>query len=656
MKTYQLDEDAQRQIARLVQSAASQFRGVIDSSTGIIADLYAGREPLGHTRFISDLPEEGISIRDWNPTTTHPEWTVPDVTANFFLSRVLHLVASIAPGIPRPVIKSRTPGASRLAEAQQEISQWACDQGELAEAASRAAFLGLTNPFFAIKLVPRPEAEHAYEKVRYEAVEPIQCGYEPFHRRFSWHTYQKSYGDLPEGWRKTVDSERVGTETKPWELVQITEVYHEAFPTGEKTEGCPMSVWIQPCRVASEEATEIQFDGFTPNDAGSKALGTYVETVVLPACPLVIESFIDPAPKEDISPVETASWIPPLRQVVETLVQIFDEIENDQKIVLYDRAAIREEVIKVIRNTGGARRVYAPVDVDDNQRGVNATMRPVERDSILGEKLAALQHQISIFDDIVGIAPMDRGLPQNPEKSATEANFIGQGASRRNKHRLTRLARALNRIFRVTHDWQPILYGKRLDIPTGKGGVRVVPVPDPEVARYTFEILPEELDQLSRRGEAESYLMFLQTASQTVANFRGSIPRFIRELLRIGGKMFGITDIDLMLEQPVIEQGPVDRYMRALQTGESIQVSPQDDHALYLSVYQQYLDALLNDQMNKSDPLLLAQAIQEHQIYLKRAENQQLERAAAAPAGAPQQGLAADQVAGPALQPAEAPL
>jgi hypothetical protein len=229
-----------------------------------------------------------------------------------------------------------------------------------------------------------------------------------------------------------------------------------------------------------------------------------------------------------------------------------------------------------------------------------------------------------MLDDVIGTGPMDRGTPVNPEKSATEARSITVNANKRNKQRLEVVAAAFSELFRVQHAYQRDVFGPTAIVPVGDR-IRTIPVPDPETAAFTFEVDPIDIEHLSRRGEIEGLLAAIAQTTQTIGVFRGSIPRVIRELLRRYGKAVGIVDSDLMLDAPVLEQGPHDRYMKALQEGTSIQVSPQDDHEAYVAYYEQKVGEIAaNPALGTFGGLPALQgAIKEHKLHLSRAQIQQ---------------------------------
>jgi hypothetical protein len=652
-KIFQLDHETQTELKKLVQSAHKLVQGPTQATIEEITNIYSSRDASGGTVWIQDnIPDQGIAINEMPEAVRVGKWAVPETTANLFLSRLRTITTALVPGTPTLEVKARIPQAVYAAEDQNNISEWACDHGGLEAAMRRCAFYGMISPHFAVKFVPHEDEKDVWKKATFEAVNPALCGNEPFGERFSWHTYEADWGSLPESWREAVPFESGAEPYRPWMRVQVCEVYHEGFKYGadfSKEEGCPMSIWI------STQSMRTQAGNFRKNFE----LGNYIGTEVLPSCPLVIRSFLEPAPGEAVPPAECVSWLPLMRMIVSTLNQIDHEIRTTNNLTLYDREAIREEAMAKVSQAKRGTRLYVGVDVDNAERGVNATMRPVELNPAINLYLSALQTYIGLFDDITGAGPMERGMPQNPEKSATEAAAITQNASRRNKDRLEVMAAAWGEIARVHHTWQRRLYGKSITLPSVRGGLTYsVDVPNPKTAAVGFRVDPVDLEHISRRGEIESTLTMLNQASQTIANFRGSTPRLIRELLRRAGKALGIADVDLMLEAPILEQGPVDRYMRHLQTGEPLLVLPQDDHMLYVSYYMSIVQQHGNDEKVDMESIQeVVIALQKHQLHVQRAQEAQVQSMQQGNRqDAPGQGQTADNVAAPAMAAGAAPM
>ena len=602
---YTLNTEAAAKLRTLVDEASTSLREPQSATEKLIGDIYTGRDPLGGaSRLI--LGDQGLPVDQVLDASSARTWRPPETTANLFLSRIRQIVTALTPGVPSLETRSRVPGASRMAEYQNEITAWSADHADLEGAMRRVAFLGLLSPYVGCKLIFHPEKEELYERLSFIPVEPGDCGYEPFHRRFTWHSYQKQLSDLPRRWHP-----KGASDMNPWDIVSVTEVYHEGFRHGSRKLGkFPMSVFVQ---VGSDEETDLS------KRRGEPSIGQYVYSENLPENPLRIVSYLDPAPREDIPPAEVLSWIPLMRMIVQVLTQIDREITTVNKVVLFDKAAISEDVISVLQTATPGATIFAPVDVDDAARGVNATMRPVEQTSILGEYLASLQTYLSLFDDVTGVGPLDRGSASNPRKSATEASSIVAAGNRRNRDRLEILAGLWGDMARVQHSYQRLAYGDSVEIPLPGGMSRIVPVPDPQVANFGFRVDPVEMGHLSKRGELDTYFNWLTTVTNTMGTFGGAMPRMVRESLRRVGKAMGVDDVDLFLETPALEAGPEDRYIEHLQTGRPIPVETTDQHDLYVDFYGRMLDRAVELGAGNASVGALQRAIERHRGHAARA-------------------------------------
>jgi len=603
---YTLNTEAAQKLRSLVEEAQTALREPLAGTEKLIGDIYAGRDPLGGAARL--ILGEGIPLDQLNidPDSTRT-WRPPETTANLFLSRIRQIVTALTPGVPSIAVESRVPGASRMAEYQEEITAWAAEHGNLEESMRRCAFLGLLSPYVGCKLVYDADAEHPYERLSFIPVEPGDCGYEPFHRRFSWHTYQKQWSDLPKSWRPDTG----GAAPNAWDIVSVTEVYHEGFRHGSRKIGkYPMSIFVE---LGGDESK-------SNNRRAEPSIGQYVYSDNLPETPLRIVSYLDPAPREDIPPAEVLSWIPLMRMIVQVLIQINREITTVNKVVLYDKAAISDDVIATVQQAVPGATIFAPVDVDDSVRGINATMRPVEQASVLGEYLASLQTYLTLFDDVTGVGPLDRGAATNPRKSATEASSIVAASNRRNRDRLEVLAGLWSDMARVQHSYQQLAYGDAIEIPLPGGMSRTIPVPDPIVANYGFRVDPVEMGHLTRRGEVDTYFNWLTTVTNVMGTFKSAMPRMVRESLRRLGKAMGVEDVDLYLETPVLEEGPQDRYIEHLQTGRPIPVQPTDQHELYIDYYGRMLDRAVELGAGGASVGALTRTIDKHKALAARAQ------------------------------------
>lgn len=612
-EAYQLTPEAHTHLGDLVRSAAQAMSAPIEGTERIIADLYAGRD-AGANHFIRDgLSSAYVAV---NPTkaVNIGGWTPPETSVNILLSRLQQITAGIFPSKTTFSTKPRLPGAARLSEVQNTISQFVTDHGNLTAVMRRAGFAGMMAPYFGVKFVPDPDAP-LYKRVTYEAVEARNCGYEPFQRRFMWHTYGRQWGDLPQSWR-TQFRKRVG-EVAPndWDIFRVTEVYHDGFRFGSpraKESGCPMSVFIKPDRDENWRRTEAE-----DHDTGTGfAPGLYVQSENLIACPLVIRSFNQPAPNEDVAPAEVVNWIPQIRKIMQTLVQINREVRNLNTIYLYRRGAFDDKLIDQLATQGiPSETLFLGCDADDSENGVNATMRPVEQADNLNSLLAVLSNDIALFDDMIGLSPMERGIAQNPRKSATEAQSITAASTRRNRARLEVVADALSELFQIQFEYQRDLFGSTITIPVGELEVRL-DVPDPTTAQFAFEVDPVELGHLSKQGDADALFNGLTVISNTLAMFQGSLPKAVREMLRRVLHAQGVPDADALIDRPVLDSTPNDRYQEYLLHGTPIPVAATDEHQAFIAYY--------TEQMGKKGVLMtkaadeLDRAIAEHNVYLRR--------------------------------------
>ena len=606
-KQVKLKEDVVKVLSDLVVNAMGEVNRPLDGSEKLIADIYTGRDPLGGIANIR-LPDQGLPF---NAPLEIGSWRPPETTANLFLSRLRQIVTNLTPGVPSIQVKARTSGAAHLAERQNELTRFLTDHGRLREAMRKAAFIGLLSPYFGIKLTFDKKEKIKYNRYKYETIEPRSCGYEPFHRRFLWQGYDIQWGDLPESWQPEYENKE--DIPKDWEIVRVTEVYHEGFKFGAKKSAlgeCPMSVFVG-------KAKREQPDNQPINEIVSRdTVGEYVVTEALPACPIIIDSFLDAAPNEDVPAAEVLSWIPLMRMIVQTLVQITREISTVNKTVLYDKNAVREDAIEAVQNVAPGGTVFVGVDVDDTQRGVNATMRPVEQSSILNEYLAALQTYMRLFDDVTGVQP--QVSPRPPRKSATEAASITESSNRRNQDRLEVMALMWSRLTQASFKFQREVLGRTVDVPLANGVTRTIPVPDPLSACFSFDVDPVEMGHMTARGDLNALMQWLNVTTTTQQAFAQGMPRMTREALRKLGKAMGIEDVDLFLDSPVIEMGPEERYIEYLQTQQPINVYEEDQHDMYIAYYAKALDKAAAQGAN---PLMLAElqeTVMRHTMFAQR--------------------------------------
>jgi len=650
-----LSEQVQDELKSLATKAQVVLRRRVESNAAEISRLYENDHTDQEGLIIKRIEEMGgASIGDaydpesvlWQDMASGNTGTL----ANLFISRLLTVVSSLVPGTPTLEVVPRTAGAARMADNQNTISEFATDHGGLETAMARAALIGMLQPYFGVVLETR-KATHPVDRVHFKALEADKCGYEPFLNRFQWRVDICEWGALPQDLQERFMEDRAEhEEPAAWTVMELIEVYHQGFRHGleglrdQDTNLTPVSYWLHPIEDAKAYGRR-------------KTLfwGTYCGTRVLPDNPLHIDAFLQPAPNEACGPAEVSSWIPPMQQITSLLQSIRHFHETHNNITLFEGGAIQRGQIQQIIDTMGGRRVFIEVQPDDSTRGVNATMRPVELDSILSEMLSTLQLLIQLFDDVSGVSPMDRGMAQNPEKSATEASAITQNSSRRNKARLEVISRAFGRLARVHHRFQRGIYGKEIDLPTGSGLAQKIVVPDPNFASFAFRVDPVDLEHISRRGQIESHLTFMREATQTLANFRGAIPPVVRELLRRAGRALGFVDIDMYLQQPSTDLGPQERLIDFLMQGEPdapLNTFPTDDSELFMAYYQNMLED--EHMVRRMDPALV-ERLMEAVVYYQQQGNRAQAAQLARQADGSRQELDLSAVAGPAAGPAVPP-
>lgn len=607
---YILAEGAVKELRSIVEQGTSRLHAPIVGTESLVNDIYTGRDPGSGTTSISGtrLPFSGLVV-DADSTRT---WRPPETTANLFLSRLRQITTTIAPGKPSFHCRPRVAGAAPQAEDQNTISDFLAQHGDLKGAMRRAGFLGLLSTHFGAKLVIKPKdmAEGPWDRLTYIALGPRECGFDPGHRRALWHTYFKPWGELPPAWRPQ------DLEFEDWEMVRVTEVYHAGFrhghPDAREYKSCPLSVF-----VAAESRDESTQDRERSLPDGAFDLGEYQGTWNKPACPIVIKSMLEPAPGEDVAPAEVLSWIPLMRKIVQTLVQIDREVRTVNNVILYRKGAFTDEDIDYLRSALPSERVFIAVDSDDSENGVNATMRPVEQATYLSELLATLQQYLALFDDVTGVGPMDRGVPMNPRKSATEAQSITANSNRRNKDRLEVMASMWSELLLAQFKYQREIFGSTIDIPQDRGIVRRLDVPDPAASQFLFDVDPVELGHLSKQGDAETVFNATQLLGNLFAQYQGSIPKPVREMARRTLVTMGIADADALIDAPTLDVGPQDRFMESLlNPGKGIPVRPDDQHEMYVAYYEAQRESL---DLAHPAQIELEQAIMEHNVFIRRA-------------------------------------
>lgn len=575
-----LPEDAQKALAQEVAQAQALFQGSVDGVNRILNDLYTGRDPAS-----GGVPEGGVP---WNQpitdtTSVGQNWMYPQVGANLMQARVQQLVTELVPAIPSFQVEALTAEATHLAEDQADFMPWLCRAGNLRAAMRRSAMHGLMGPHFGVKVCVDKDAP-VEERIRFEAVPASHCGYEPKHRRFMWHQYTIQWGKLPKEYRP----KGLQTEPQAWEPVQVTEVYHKNFGDyrGKK---CPTSYFV----TVGDKKADAHFVASEPD---RQPLGDYVCTVELPCCPIYIDHFLDPAPGEDVSAPECASWVPILRSIHADIRQIEQEVGSINNIVLVEEESVDDDQIADMRNNPMGETVYIKVKAHNDAgeyTGVSHKVRPVERNSALNEIVGALQTHLQLLDEVIGVSSLDRGVAANPRKSATEASAIVQANNRRTRSRLTVLSDAFGALGGILYNFLPMAFGKSVKMPLANGLNKTIEILNPATARMAFRVEPVELGNLSKQGQVETH-----AASLTLlTNLRQQAPDLIPPTLVVEEarkylKTLGNHAAAAALQSPVMAGGPLER-IRDFVYGRTIEipVNPTDDHETFIAAYQAEIQA-----------------------------------------------------------------
>lgn len=607
MKYRKIAEEGVVALRDAVVRAMGKVQEYVTSNQARLADIYVGRDPGGTLL----IPPQGIPQDVWLDATRAQSWSAPDTGVNLLLSRLLQIYVASTPGRPTFSIVPKNGAAARLAEHQDELTDIWVEGSRMEDAVKRVAWLLPIQNHVGVRLCENYRARDAYEKIKWEVVEAVDCGIEPFSRRFSWHGRVCQWGDLDEGLQKMAAELRpVGQELpNPWDPVALTEVFDSAFALEEG----------DATRKKPRVHVFVNFAGKFYRDSRSKRpnIGDYVGTYDLRACPLHIISNLQPAPHEDIAPAEAVAWIPTLNMIQNLVVQIERESSATNNMVLYDADRIAPDKMRKAWAENAGRVVLIPVSGASDTRGISHTMRPVERNTILGELITSLQTMLGLLDDVTGVGPQDRGLSINPSKSATEASVLSASSSRRTQGRLRVLTSLWETMAMTVFEYQQDYFGKVVESP-GNGIVRKLPVPSPEQARFEFKVALDEMENLSRRGRLDTQMMMHTVLTRDAATFAQGVPKLVRESERRLLKAAGWTDIDNYLDRPVIEGGPEDRYIAALENGRDIPVFEDDDHALYISYYGKLLERAVTTGDDGVPVDALQQALSRHQVYLRQ--------------------------------------
>lgn len=535
------------QVAALFHEASRKLDQVAEGAARVLNDLFSGRDP-GVNYLLNSY---------FSPTRVTAPWVHPEISANLFQSRLVEIINELVPGLPKMEVKAMTAEASEYEEDQNFLSNWGSRHGNLKEAIRQAAIYGPMGTHVGVRV--RADAKLPLEKrFWYEALSHTECGYEPGLRRFVWHRFSEEVPDKPEVHRV------------------VTEIF---FPNKADTD---CTVYRYELDVASER--NVQGDGLG-QFKGKRELGA--------ACPVRVKSFMQSPPGEDIPPIECMSWVPLIRAIQDTLEAIDREVNSINNVVLVDAKKINEDELAQVRDNKTGNTVYLWVNdtFDTNDNGVSHTMRPVERDSALGELVAALQQYIALLDDVIGTSALERGAVTGPRKSAAEASILSQASDRRTRNRLSVISELLADVEYAKYTWQPQVYGSEVSVPLSPGLSKNLRVPSPELARMHFTVDVVELGNLSKQGQIETYAAATQIVGATLAQFQGDPPPAVKESLRRYLKALGAEDIAQHLQDPVLAGGPQERYIAYLKNpSNGLLTDPNDPPEPFLIYYNQQLN------------------------------------------------------------------
>ena len=609
IKKYKIADEAKEALGAAVRAAMLEARSRIHQDQRDVGELYTGT--LSITRHMPDyerLPAEGLPAGTPHPTTATVIGRRSTTAANLFYSRLRQVVVQTTPlGIPAWRPEALVGEAVGLVEDQQTILDSVAASSGMEYAVERIAALLPTQNWYGVRARFRSGKGPIFGAVEgWEIIEASHCGYEPHHHRFSWHTYTVQAGDAPTFLQDYI---RDHLQRKSWENVTITEVFHGDFDLGVKYSALPK---VPTSFFVSGEEELYPRKRVTPE------LGELVVTTDIPSAELYIDRALDPAPNEDLPPSEVSNWIPIYKSIIRVLDQILHEVETTNSITLYERDAFKLDVIEKIQKAPPGEKIFAPVDTQDagaeNPRGVNATMRPVERNSALSEYIATLNILLSMYDDVTGVGPLDRGLSSNPEKSATEAAGLFQAAGDRRRDRLRVIARTLAAMGYMFMARQRKLLGSTTTVVLSDTQSVDVRVPDAPMA---IRLNSSALENMSRADSLEAQLTMHTTLVNDAANFQSpSALRMLDESRRRLLKKMGWKDIDQYMDIYPDSRGPFERYIKALHTGEAIKVLESDNHATYIQTYADI--AAQGD----ADEALLQAATVKHQRIAQRLQAQ----------------------------------
>lgn len=634
MKQYQLKDEEAQYLKDIWTRSVKETSETIQPWISKFSDMYAGRDPstggnmaplvISMNTDKIELDLSGLGMDFSAGAGDDSNIRVPKSAANLILSRLRQRVTATTPGVPRLQTTPLLDGAVRLAEAQQDLLDAIIPETNLESAMERGAFLLPTQSYFGLRLLLNPDAAVPAHRVGFEVVECSHCGYEPHLRRFTWHTSLVQFGALDDE-LKELATQDIEPEDVPddWALVGVTEIYHPALQfSSNKHEGreVPTSIFI-----------ELN-GGIWQKRRKTPCLGVYTTTRILPAPVMVLASGLDAAPDEDIPMPEVISWLPLMRSIGIVLDMLMNEVQNTNNTVLYDRQALGKSIRGVL-NARPGQQVFLPVDVDDGDtRGVNATMRPVERNSILPDLISTLNILLALFDDVSGVGPLDRGAAVNPEKSATEASALVQAAGRRNTDAIRVQARLWSQAGMLLMLHQRDLFGETISVPQSGGLIKKLNVPDPDAAPMNVRVDPVAFENQGRQGKLDTEMLVLTTLSNVAANFQNpNAMRMVNEVMRRFLKAAGWKDADDYMESA---DNPISRWVDFLETGKEIPVHDDDNHAAFITGYQRIIDRAIADGGRDIDVGVVRAALEQHQ--LRHAESQNATRLAPVPGVSPE--------------------
>jgi len=619
LPSYELTDSEATALKAAVQESLKETSQALQSWNRLCADMYSGRDPstgAGLAPIFANGngdPTEinlgaSFDISSGFPSdTSAADVRLPKVGANLILSRIRQRVTATTPGIPRLQATAITDGAVRLTENQQDIFDSLLPSSNIEDAMERVAFLLPTQSYVGLVLKTNHAADHPTRSFGFEAVESSHCGYEPYLNRFQWYTYSVQFGSLDKSVQDTLLSDSTPEDApEPWSLVGVTEVYHAGFSmdtdrhTGAQV---PASLYVR-----------LEGDIWHRRKVNPE-LGKYVHTQILRGPVLAIAGGLDPAPNEAVPMPEVLSWLPLMRSIGVTLQMIQSEVQNGNSIVIYDEEALRK-VIHMVANAKPGQRIYLPAVFDPmDSNGVSNRMRPIEQNSTLPDLIATLNLQLALFDDVTGVGPLDRGSAVNPEKSATEASALVAASSRRNADAIKTQARLWSECARLLMLHQRDLFGDTIRIPQAGALVKELRVPDPLEAPMNLRVDPVAFENQGRQGKIDTEMLVLTTLTNTAASLQNpNAMRMVNESLRRFLKAVGWKDADDFMDMAA---DPISRYVEAIETGGSIPVLQDDNHAAFITGYQKILERAAGDASRTIEVDIVSDALQRHQLLHK---------------------------------------